>query len=292
MNILETFKKEAERLFTEFGIKYSDKSPDVAAWMFDHYIEATEKGDEIMRDRCAAGLMCRYWSVFTTKNVGVPVDYDTKISYGWEGINYALKYRVWQHPERGVNADQAAKQAIHTIFLQHNYLANLDKSRANNCCGSIDEEISDLCGGEGKTTIGDTLADEEDLISRRQTEDARAVRSMIQLYIDRKKLVEAIVLDTIAFNEVEKVTKQTVKDKDAEGNPRKYTKTYREFWPFKCVQILSQLPEGYAKYFGENYNFNPVEFDKALEAVRAANNQKLYRILRSTLADAKEVFSY
>lgn len=292
MNILENFKRQADRLFTEDGVKYSDKNPDVAAWMFNKLIEATDRGDEDMRGKCAAGLMCRYWSVFTTKNVGVQVDYDTKISYGWEGIDYAMKYRVWQKPERGVNADQAAKQAIHTIFLQHNYLANLDKSRANNCCGSIDEEISDLCGGEGKTTIGDTLADEADLETRRQAEDEGNVRSMIQLYIDRKKLVEAIILDTIAFNDVEKVSKETVKDVDAEGNARRYTKTYREFWPFKCVQILSQLPEGYAKYFGENYNFNPVEFDKALAAVRAANNQKLYRMLRGTLAEAKTEFTY
>ena len=47
-----------------------------------------------------------------------------------------------------------------------------------------------------------------------------------------------------------------------------------------------------AKYFGENYNFNPVEFDKALAAIRAANNQKLYRYLDKTLLEAKTVFSY
>jgi hypothetical protein len=36
---------------------------------------------------------------------------------------------------------------------------------------------------------------------------------------------------------------------------------------------------------------NAEEFDAALSAVRKANNQKLYRFLDRTLADARGVFS-
>lgn len=285
----QIFKAQADRLFEEYQVKYSDKDPKVAAWMLDT-MDSTQ--DQHLRDFCAAGLMCRYWAVFTKAKVGFEEEYDTKISYGWEAIEYALKYKAWQNPEKKVNADQAVKQCIHTIFLQHNYLANLDKSRANYDHDSLDVEMSDIFGGDSKMTLGDTLIDEDDLALRAQDEDSEAARSMVQLYIDKKKLVEAIILDTIAFNETERVKKETTYTFDEDGKKHKHTKTYREFWPFKAVQILSKLPTSYADYFGNTYDVNPAELDKALESVRAATNQKLYKYLDRTLADAKTVFTY
>lgn len=283
------FKNQADRLFEEYQVEYADKDPKVAAWMLDT-MDSTQ--DSHLRDLCAAGLMCRYWSVFTKAKVGFEEDYDTKISYGWEAITYALKYKAWQDPVKKVNADQAIKQCIHTIFLQHNYNANLDKSRANYNSESLDIEMSDVFGGDSKVTLGDTLVDEDDLASRAQDEATESVRSLIQLYIDKKKLVEAIILDTIAFNETEKVTKKVVQQTDSEGTTKKYTQVYKEFWPFKAVQILSKLPTTYADYFGNTYNVNPIEFDKALATVRAATNQKLYKYLNAALQDARQVFSY
>jgi hypothetical protein len=100
------FKEQADFLFTEKGVKYSDRDPKVAAWMLDT-MDSTQ--DSHLRDLCAAGLMCRYWSVFAKEKVGFEEDYDTKISYGWEAIMYALKYKAWQDPVKKVNADQAVK---------------------------------------------------------------------------------------------------------------------------------------------------------------------------------------
>lgn len=283
------FKNQADQLFTEYQVKYSDKDPKVAAWMLDT-LDTTQ--DSHLRDLCAAGLMCRYWSVFTKEKVGFEEEYDTKISYGWEAIEYALKYKAWQNPEKKVNADQAVKQCIHTIFLQHNYDANLAKHKASYVSDSLDVEMSDIYGGDSKVTLGDTLVDEDDLASRAYDEGSEAARSIVQLYIDKKKLVEAIILDTIAFNETEKVTKKTVLVTDSEGKQVKQTQTYKEFWPFRAVQLLSKLPTSYSDYFGNTYNVNPVEFDKALATVRAATNQKLYRYLSKTLEDAKTVLTY
>lgn len=283
------FKNQADQLFAEYQVKYSDKDPKVAAWMLDT-LDTTQ--DSHLRDLCAAGLMCRYWSVFTKEKVGFEEEYDTKISYGWEAIEYALKYKAWQNPEKKVNADQAVKQCIHTIFLQHNYDANLAKHKASYVSDSLDIEMSDIYGGDSKVTLGDTLVDEDDLASRASDEGSEAARSIVQLYIDKKKLVEAIILDTIAFNETEKVTKKTVLVTDSEGKQVKQTQTYKEFWPFRAVQLLSKLPTSYSDYFGNTYNVNPVEFDKALATVRAATNQKLYRYLSKTLEDAKTVLTY
>lgn len=290
MTALNMFKRQADLLFTRYGVKYSDKDPAVAAWMLDNLEAARERKDETLRDCCAGGLMCRYWSVFTKEKIGLEDDYDTKVSYGWEAIEYALKYKVWQDPNRKVNADQAVKRCIKTIFLQHNYNANLAKSKANNFCLSIDDDATRTKEDSDKhLAMEDILPDEEDM--KWQTNEAAnsTVRAMIQRYINKKKLIEAIILDTIAFNDVEKETKKTVSFIDTYGKKQTYTQVYKEFWPFRCVQLLSSLPESYADYFKQNYQLNTAEFDKVLSTVRAADNQKLYRYLRSTLADAKKV---
>lgn len=286
------FKAQAAVLEKDYGIKYSSKDPATAAWMLDNLEVAKETGDEKLGNCCAAGLMLRYWSYFINEKIGMDVEYEEKISKGWKAIELALEYKVWQDASRGVNADQAVKKCIKTTFLRDNYQENLDKSRANHYTSSMEEEMSEVFGGEGKTTLGDTIADEADLAQRAQASAEDTARALVQLYLNKKKIVEAIILDTIAFNDVMKTSKKVVDGRDPEGNPKKFTQVYKEFWPFRCVQLLSKLPQDYATYFGDNYHFNPVEFGKALEAIRNANNQKLYKYLDRTLADARGNFSY
>ena len=115
---------------------------------------------------------------------------------------------------------------------------------------------------------------------------------LIQSCIDKKKIVEAIILDTIAFNDTQKVTKKVVKGVDFEGNPTKYTQTTSEFWSFRCVQILSNLPVDYAAYFKKHYNVVEPELEVAIAAIRAANNQKLYRYLAKTLKNARDLVQF
>lgn len=290
--VFNMFKQQADRLFEKTGVKYSDKDPEVAAWMLDTMEAAKESGDSELRDMCAAGLMLRYWSVFTTKKVGVEVDYDMKISYGWQGIELALEYKAWQNPKKNVNADQAVKKCIHTTFLRENYLLNLDKTKANNFVTSMDDEVGELYGGEGKATLGDTIADESDIEFQKNAKSDEFARALVQSYINKNQLVEAIILDTIAFNDVNRETRKTVTYVNSEKEKKKCTHIYKEFWPFRCVQILSKLPDTYASEFGSKYKFNPAEFDKALAAIRGATNQKLYRYLKVALDTARKEYSY
>ena len=98
---------------------------------------------------------------------------------------------------------------------------------------------------------------------------------LIQTCINKKKLVEAIILDTIAFNDVQKVTKTVVKTVDDEGNSYKHTRQTSEFWPYKCVQILSNLPEDYATYFCTHTMLLQEELFAALGAIRKSKQSKI-----------------
>lgn len=293
------FKKGAERLYLEDGVDYQEKGNAVVDLMADRYCLASDVGDEAAKDKYISGLMMRFWYTIgktMMKSATLPLDFDDYVMMVYEALEYAFKYRAWQPktledgtkvPPKIGNASTAIHQCIETIRLQYHYDYNLDKHRANWDNISMDTPID----SEEKSTLGDTLIDEDYEDTANSNLGTSAAISMVQTYINRNKLVEAIILDTIAFNDVQKTTKQTVKDLDIEGNSRKYTKVYKEFWPYRCVQILSTLPADYATYFNHKYMVNAEEFDAALSAVRKANNQKLYRFLDHTLADARGVFS-
>ena len=284
------FKSWAKRLKDEEGIDYSAKGREVIQVMLDGYCLAKDTKDETRKNMYIAGLMLRFWYVINKLKVRSPIqglDYIDFMGWLYEAIEYACKYRAWQNPAKNTNAQQAINQCIETIRVQKYYDLNLQKNRANVNTYSLDATTDD----DGKTTKLDTLVDEDALEEMAITEDTESVHYLIQTYINKKKLVEAIILDTIAFNDVQKVTKKVVKGVDTDGNPTKYTQCTSEFWPFRCVQILSNLPENYATYFHKHYSVSKNEFDAALTAIRTANNQKLYRYLSKTLDGAKSLYN-
>ena len=280
------FKKQAQALLKEDGVNYAAKGIEVVELMANRYLEALEKNDQKAMNKYISGLMLRFWN-----SIAGEKDQDEAISQLYRALDYAFKYRAWQDPSKNISAQQAIKQCIKTIKRQDNYDNNLDKHKTNFNHTSLDIPMNDTDSTSAQSTVGDLVMDEADLEYRERSTAELAAIEMVQRYINNKKLVEAIILDTIAFNEVEKVTKKVVDGQDPDGKPRKFTQTYKEFWPYKCVQILSKLPADFAKDFGQKYSFNPVELDKALTAIRSATNQKLYRYLSKTLEDAKGTFA-
>lgn len=287
------FKSWAITLKEEDGVDYSEKGSAVIDLMATRYVEAKDIGDERACNKYIAGLMMRFWNnvgKMLMKDGNLNLGYDEYVYWLYEAIEYACKYRAWLDPSKKVNAQQAINQCIETIRRQHYYGFNLDKHKANYNSMSLDAPVDSGSGDDAPTTLLDLVA--EELVDENYSEASLNTRSLIQLYVDRSKIVEAIILDTIAFNDVEKLTKQTVKTVNTEGKVVKRTETYREFWPYRCVQLLGQLPANYAEYFTKHYSVSPKEFAIALEAVHNANNQKLYRYVERTLSSAKEVFTY
>ena len=285
-----TFKSWAETLKYEDGVDYAEPGREVIQLMMDRYCEAKDKNDSNNKNKYIAGIMLRFWHVINKLKEKSPIqglDYSDYFAWLYEAIEYACKYRAWQNPAKNTNAQQAINQCIETIRVQKYYDLNLQKNRANVNTYSLDAEID----ADGKTAMMDTLVDEDAEMQNAYNEDAAAVYYLVQRCINKKKIVEAIILDTIAFNDVQKVTKKVVKGVDADGNPTKYTQRTSEFWPFRCVQILSTLPDNYADYFKKHYQVIEPELEAAITAIRSANNQKLYRYLAKTLDGAKKMYS-
>ena len=287
----EQFKAVAKQLKTEESIDYAEKGRDVIQLMLDRYCLAKDTNDEHRKNLYIAGLMLRFWYVISKLQARSPIpglEYNDFMDWLYEAIEYACKYRAWQDPTKKVNAQQAINQCIETIRVQKYYDLNLQKNKVNQMTFSLDAEFDE----DGESTLLDTLVDEDTETDREHQESAEAAYALVQSCINKKKLIEAIILDTIAFNDVQKVHKKVVKGVDFEGNPTKYTQTSSEFWPFRCVQILSNLPIDYASYFKQHYQVVEPELEAALSVIRAANNQKLYRYLDKTLKGARDMVQF
>lgn len=284
----EDFKLWAARLKAEEGIDYQAKGREVIQLMADGYCLAKDTNNELKKNMYISGLMLRFWYAISKLQSRSPIpglEYNDFMNWLYDAIEYACKYRAWQDPNKKTNAQQAINQCIETIRVQRYYDFNLQKHKANVNTVSLDAEFD----ADGTTSLIDTLVDEEQEDAARCREGADAAISLIQKCINKNKIVEAIILDTIAFNDVEKVTKKVVKAVNSEGESYKYTQRTSEFWSFKCVQLLSNLPTDYAFYFKKHYNVLEADLEAAISAIKSANNQKLYRYLAKTLTNAKDL---
>lgn len=255
------------------------------------YCDATDTGDEVLKNVYISALILRFWytidKMHTSNTVAPSLDHEDFFWWLYEAIEYACKYRGWRDETKKLNAQQCINKCIETIKLQKYYDMRLDKHKAVNHCCSIDAPIA---GGDDDSakSLADVLESEstiEDLTS------SCAAISLVQSYIDRNKLIEAILLDNIAFNDVQRHFKKTIKVVSDTGEVSRYIEHSSEFWAYRLVQIVSKLPDTYQLEFLQKYNISSEKLAAVLEVIDKANNQKLYRYLDRTLAELRATYT-
>lgn len=252
----------------------------------DAYCEAVDTNNSTLKDVYISALILRFWytidKMYKNNTVAPSLEYEDFFWWLYEAIEYACKYRGWRDPTKNLNAQQCINKCIDTIKLQKYYDLRLDKNKTVNHCTSMDTPI---CGdgNDAEKTLADTLEDEE---SGYET-GTDTVIALVQSYINSNKIIEAILIDNIAFNDVQKHSKKVVKATNQDGETVRYTEHSSEFWPYKLVQIVSKLPETYKKTFMERYRISEKKLDSVLDMINHSNNQKIYRWLDKCLADLR-----
>ena len=249
------------------------------------YCDAVDAGNETNKDMYISALVLRFWykidKMYTSNTVAPSLEHEDFFWWLYEAIEYACKYRGWRDTTKALNAQQCINKCIETIKLQKYYNLRLDKNKTANFTVSMDAPI----GGDGDdkaTTIADMLESEETWDDHSKDD----VILLVQGYIARNKIIEAILIDNIAFNDVQRFFKKTVKTETS-----KYTEISSEFWPFRLVQIVSKLPVTYKREFLSKYQISEEKLDAVLDAIARANNQKLYRYLDRTLAELRATYA-
>ena len=256
----------------------------------DAYCDAIDTNNETLKNIYISALVLRFWhkidKMYKSNSVAPCLEHEDFFWWLYEAIEYACKYRGWKDVDKNLNAQQCINKCIDTIKLQKYYNLRLDKNKTVNHCCSFDTPLGD--GSDDTKTIGDMLESDE-YVYDHSTED---VLMLVQKYINNNKIIEAILIDNIAFNDVQKHFKKTIKTKTLDGEPIKYVEHSSEFWAYRLVQIISKLPDTYKKSFMNRYSISEEKLTAVLEAIDKANNQKLYKFLRATLEDLRVSYDY
>ena len=264
-------------------VKTGDERAEIVTKCANGYIKATKEGDESLRSAYISALMLLFWGEIKKMadkcRTVATLDYEDYATKLFECINTACESQGWIK-----DPDLKAEQCIRSVIATRGraatfYESNLNKNKVNANICSLDTPLTDDEGHE--VTRLDLVSDETSLVS-----DLSA-KQFVQSYINSNKIIEAIILDTIAFDNCNKYTKKTVVVKDENDKENKVNKVTTEFWAYKLVQLVSSLPDDYFKSFKTKYSINDLVLEAAINKIRASNNQKLYKYLAVTLADAK-----
>jgi len=289
----KNFKHYASLLEQELGIKYDAKPyKETIRIMLDGFCKATDECDEHRKNLFIAGLMLRFWDKIGKLEQACPnigMHGEDFVDWLYEAIILACEYRKWQKDE-SVNAQQCINQCVETVRVRHYYEMNLDKHKASYSTISLELPIGEESDGGVQKTLGDTIVDEQAEQEVKLADGDSLARHVVQAFLNRNRIVEAIILDVIAFGDTVKENKKVKKGIDENGETYKYTTYTQEFWRFKAVQLLANLPEDYFDYFVESYSVKTEAFKAALEVLKKANNNKLYRELDASLRAAKTIF--
>ena len=280
--MLKDTKRDLTVLARRLAKPYEQYSIDELA---NAYCDAVDSSNELLKDIYISALVLRFWykidKMYTSNTVAPSLEHEDFFWWLYEAIEYACKYRGWRDTTKKLNAQQCINKCIDTIKLQKYYNLRLDKNKTVNFTVSMDAPV----GGDGDDkamTIGDMLEAEETWDDHSKDD----VILLVQSYINRNKIVEAILLDNIAFNDVQRYYKQTIKTESA-----KYTEISSEFWPYRLIQIVSKLSGDYKREFMHKYRISEEKLDAVLAYVDKSNNQRLYRLLDRTLAELRASYT-
>ena len=251
----------------------------------DAYCDAVDSGNETLKDIYISALVLRFWhkidKMYKANTVAPCLEHEDFFWWLYEAIEYACHYRGWRDADKKLNAQQCINKCIDTIKLQKYYNLRLDKNKTVNYTVSMDAPV----GGDSDDkamTVGDMLEAEETWDDHSRDD----VMILVQNYINRDKIVEAILIDNIAFNDVQRYYKQTIKTETG-----KYTDVSSEFHPYRLVQIVSKLPKEYKYEFMHKYKISEEKLDAVLAYVDKSNNQRLYKLLRNCLAELRTSYA-
>lgn len=253
------------------------------------YCDADENKDELKRSQYFAVLMCQYWYMVPhmyTINQGLVnllgLDYEDFLGWLDEALLLALKYRRWRNPEfthlfanpRG--AEIVINRSIFSVQKRWYKFYNEGKRRGDFFTYSLDESIEKFGdSAEGVATEG--LLVEE------------GVRGIVQKYIDKDKLVEALILDGICYQD-SYITKGNIiesTEQNSLGHKITYTQTNYEFSSTKLVKHFFGINKQYINYFLDTYTVDKSKLINVVETLSKHKKTKLSLVIRNQLKALK-----
>ena len=239
------------------GIDYETADVDTLA---DGYCQAMDDGDEESKNLYISALVLRFWSEIgklQRRSPGLGLEFDDFVDWLVEAIDYACRYRAWQNPDKHVNAQQAIRQCINTIRLQKYYRANHSDSP------NIGTFSTEWTYEDGRSfDVADDSAPAR----------SGVVDSTIYSLLRDKKVVEAIIVDTVAYG-----------DSFSEAKSQFGVYSTWSFNSKRCIKALKDLPDDFVYSFSRRFDTDAKIVLSAYNRLKEAKGRDIGKMIRKTL---------
>jgi len=251
------------------------------------YCDSDEKQDYIKRDQYYSALMLRYWfKIYEWNKTSASSRLEIEDYTSWlaESLNVAFKYRSWRDPTNKLfndpnGPDKVINRCIFSTRNRYYQYYNKDKRKINYTCDSIERQIEAF--GDGAYCLEKTS----------EVDEIDYCKDIVNLYLNKNKIIEAIIIDAIAYQdsykEIEVKKKYSYEEPENEDDEKPIGSIISEFSPKKVVKHLSSLNNIFALYFMNKYSVQKEFLFKAIEDLNNSSNNKLYKYLDKTLQDLK-----
>lgn len=322
--------REMQKAFQEDAIALGDYQAMTKTELANGYCDADENalkakadGDfdqaeeyEMLRSAYYSALMLRYWyKIFEWQKNSYTLNLDPTDFVDWlsDSLYVAFYYRMWRYEyqaivKEGKFIEYKLDKNGNKIPNSYYYITdpNAPDKVINRCCGSMRGRVfqfhnKDKRKIDTQTYSLDSMIDEEGdyaiNYSGAYTEDNRpythGAYSLVQMLLDRGETLEALIVDSIAYQDTFKKQKTTIINKEINNETGEEIKikdvaVYNMFDPRKLVKHLNTIGEEFIYLFCQNYQITNTIGNTLLANLKSLSNVKLYKIIEKTLSEIKQ----
>lgn len=257
------------------------------------YCQARDAKDEVKKSQYLSALMVRYWHMVpylyeNSQNIRVSIEEVTNWLY--EGIEKACYYRGWLDESMAVSkdargAEKCINQCITSIRAYYFKHYNELKRKGVRETYSLDEILEDYQDTSCSSYLGTTDNYFEEF----------GCRDLVSMYINKKDVFTAIVVDLISFGDVmiEAKQKKTITDSET-GETKQINVPVSQFSQAKLSHCLNTIDDNYINYFLDTYEVEKEEVVKVVSKIKKVSRMCLSKYIKdsiSKLQRSKEVAS-
>ena len=251
-----------------------------------------------MKEHYFSALMCKYSYMITymysrRQSVLRRLDIDDYHDWVVEGLLTGLKYRRWRDPQfkdlynNPNGAEVVFNRCFYSIERKYYKYYNQDCRKLGYTTLSLEDEID---SNTNENNEGSDKIHLEDIVEDSITNEIHPnmCRDMVQYYLNKGKILEALIVDGIGYHATFKETKSDVVE---EVGGKKVNTFYKkkEFSPKEMVNHLVNLGPHFINYFHKNYNIQNDVLENCIKKIETTKRTKLYSIIDATLTEMKSV---
>jgi len=271
---------------------------------------------EMLRSSYYSATMLRYWyKIFDWQKNSYTLNLDSTDFVDWlsDSLYVAFYYRVWRYEfeaivKEGKFIQYKLDEQGNKIPNSYYYITdpNAPDKIINRCCGSMRGRVfqfhnKDKRKIDTQTYSLNSMVDEEGdyaiSYSGAYTEDDRpyihGAYSLVQMFLEKGETLEALIVDSIAYQDTFKKEKTVnlKKDFDKETGEEvklKEVSISNRFDSRKLIKHLNSIGEDFIYSFCENYQVTDITGDKILNKLKSLTNVKLYKMIEKTLEEIRQ----